>query len=78
MQPVTDNADQKAVRDSRLTALREQREALGTPVERDAAADRLHGTGKSWREVAVELGYANGAIARRAALRHRSRQTSVA
>jgi len=40
------------------------------PAERDRIALEMHQAGTTWEKVAEAIGFANGAIARRAALRH--------
>lgn len=69
---------QPATTDPRLEALRTKRASYGSQTALEEAANRLHGEGHSWADVAETLGYANGAVARRAALRYRNRQTAVA
>ena len=43
----------------------------------DALAAEMRATGATWQAIADTLGYANGAIARRAALRHESRASNA-
>jgi hypothetical protein len=45
---------------------------MGT-AERDAEAHAAYASGKTWAQVAVDLHYANGSVARRAAMRHLAR-----
>lgn len=42
-------------------------------TQRDAEAWTLHCDGKTWSAIAEQMHYANGSVARRAALRHRDR-----
>ena len=45
-----------------------------SPQVHDAQAASLRAAGATWQKIAEEMGYANGAIARRAAMRHAARQ----
>jgi len=47
-------------------------EAADSTAERDALAAEMRAQGATWQAVADSIGYANGAIARRAALRHQA------
>lgn len=52
---------------------REKRSRTATDQsQRDSIAWEMHKAGKTWQQVAEEIGYANGAIARRAALRYKA------
>lgn len=52
---------------------REKRSQTATDqYKRDSIAWEMHKAGKTWQQVAEEIGYANGAIARRAALRYKA------
>lgn len=53
-------------------------EAANSTSDLDALAAEMRATGVTWQVIAEQLGYANGAIARRAALRHQTRQQSPA
>lgn len=53
-------------------------EAANSTSELDALAAEMRAMGLTWQVIAERLGYANGAIARRAALRHQTRQQSPA
>ncbi len=67
MQPVViDEATQQANEDRKV----KRSEFGATTAERDAKAWLLKSEGKTWAQVAAEMGYANGAVARRAGLRH--------
>lgn len=46
-------------------------------TERDSIAWEMHQSGVTWEKVAEAIGFANGAIARRAALRYRQRTEVV-
>ena len=46
-------------------------------TERDCIAWEMHQSGITWEKVAEAIGFANGAIARRAALRHATRTEGV-
>lgn len=49
---------------------RRRAEAATNRADLDALAHELRAEGLTWEAIAERLGYANGAIARRAALRH--------
>lgn len=49
---------------------RRRAEAATNRADLDALAHELRADGLTWEAIAERLGYANGAIARRAALRH--------
>lgn len=49
---------------------RRRAEAAANRADLDALAHELRAEGLTWDAIAERLGYANGAIARRAALRH--------
>ena len=53
-------------------------EAANSTSELDSLAAEMRATGVTWQVIAEQLGYANGAVARRAALRHQTRQQSPA
>lgn len=67
MLPPQTNAEQILANDARK---RRRMEAAQTTAELDALAHELRAEGLTWEAIAERIGYANGAIARRAALRH--------
>ena len=69
MQPLTDMRPQ-ANEDRRL----KRASSAESIADLDALAAEMYASDKTWQEVAEILGYANGAVARRAAMRHRARQ----
>jgi hypothetical protein len=52
-------------------------EAASSQAELDALAAEMYAEVESWAKVADALGYANGACARRAGLRHKARTEST-
>lgn len=67
--------DEATVINAQRKKMRE--DAASTQEELDQLASELYAEVGSWAKVAARLGYANGAVARRAALRHVGR-TQVA
>jgi hypothetical protein len=67
--PVIDS--EAAIANARRKDIRAQ--AASTQSELDSLAAELYAELGSWAKVAEQLGYANGAVARRAGLRHRGR-----
>lgn len=51
-------------------------EAASNSRELDALAAEMRAMNLTWQVIAERLGYANGAVARRAALRHESRASN--
>lgn len=73
MQPpvvISQNISQNIIRKAKRA------EAATDTRSLDSLAAELRATGATWQAIADTLGYANGAIARRAALRHESRTSS--
>ena len=67
MQPLTEDTERAA----RNVARREKRTQMAASrAELDKLAHQMRADGRSYEAIAEELGYANGAIARRAVLRH--------
>jgi hypothetical protein len=56
---------------------RRKREQIATEGNLDQKASELYNEVKSWAKVATQLGYANGAVARRAAMRYRVKNNLV-
>jgi hypothetical protein len=56
---------------------RKKRDEIATEGNLDQKASELHDEVKSWANVARQLGYANGAVARRAAMRYRVKNNLV-
>ncbi len=52
-------------------------EAASNSRELDALAAEMRAMDLTWQVIAERLGYANGAVARRAALRHESRASDT-
>lgn len=75
MQVRTEEQVQEAI--AAAEARKQARAAFGeTAAERDAEAFKRREAGATWAQIAVDMGYANGAVARRAALRHGERATN--
>lgn len=74
MLPPQTDAEQILANDARK---RRRMEAAQTTAELDALAYELRSEGLTWEAIAERIGYANGAIARRAALRHNPPATNT-
>jgi hypothetical protein len=56
---------------------KKKREQIATDGNLDQRASELYDEVKSWAKVADQLGYANGAVARRAAMRYRVKNNLI-
>lgn len=56
---------------------KKRRDQIATEGNLDQKASELYDELKSWAKVADQLGYANGAVARRAAMRYRTKNTAI-